>query len=609
MGYQARNVDLENLSDQASTTAASTQAPSSATRTASQSQGSQGTQKPVIRMVSMYHMGDQPESFPEEFNLSEDSEEIEKEYFGSVLRVVGTICAPQPREETETQEQVQEPQEFWIGDDDDEQQEPSNVEDELTMWYEHDRGHFFECPNGCHRTEWHPMKHECEYGCHLPPRRNPVDRLAAPSQETHFVRAVRQQRTREIEVVLDSGADISLAPMWMRRFGRKAPHTARIILRDAQGRQIRVSDQRIIEVEFKDTQGNIVKVEEVFLISSVMHPLLAVGKLLKKGWEFRDGTATGTFLTEGTTKIAVSYNNNSLTTKAFVRAVNYEAEGKPIPIILCENLRELIEEQRIGWTNWRDPYQVHYSLGMSQHVDTYLLFPPGKLAYRAVLIKDEDQWYMLHHSVMFEELEEPFGTIFDGSKEYETLTLVATQEFPLNLIGTPVEDKDRCMFEEYTEDTWSFSMDGKELIRYHNSPRKTLFNPRDAADIPVDIENLKPTRYTQGEEPINKDFFENDRFWTLDEPSRDPEPLGGLSWTGHSKFELIEPVKPKDRKPKTKVHQLETIPEQEEQEQEDSEAQAPAHLMNLQENWHSTLEVMSTTSKAASRPSENSVEN
>ena len=33
----------------------------------------------MIRMVSMYHMGDQPTSFPEEFELSEDSEEIEIE--------------------------------------------------------------------------------------------------------------------------------------------------------------------------------------------------------------------------------------------------------------------------------------------------------------------------------------------------------------------------------------------------------------------------------------------------------------------------------------------------------------------------------------------------
>ena len=148
-------------------------------------------------------------------------------------------------------------------------------------------------------------------------------------------------------------------------------------------------------------------------MSSVVHPLLAVEKLLKKGWEFRDGKATGTFLTEGTN----SYNNNSLTTKAFVRAVNWEVEAKPIPIHLCENLKELVEEQRVGWTNWRDPYQVHFSLGTSEHVDTYLLFPPGRFAYRAVLIEDDGQWYLLHHSVMFEELEEPFGTMVARSTE------------------------------------------------------------------------------------------------------------------------------------------------------------------------------------------------
>ena len=262
MGYQARNVDLESQSEQASTTGASTQAPSSGTRTSSQSQGTQGMQQPVIRMVSMYHMGDQPTSFPEEFELSEDSEEIEIEYFGRVLRVEGT-----------EEEAIQEPEEFWIGDEDDEYQENG---DELDAWYHQDRGYFYECPNGCHLVSWHPNMQECEYGCHHPPRRNPVDRAPAVAERTEqeeegtfFVRAARRQGPREIEVVLDSGADISLAPMWMKRYGRRAPNTARIVLRDAQGSRIRVSDQRIIEVEFKDTQGNIVKVEEVVLISSV----------------------------------------------------------------------------------------------------------------------------------------------------------------------------------------------------------------------------------------------------------------------------------------------------------------------------------------------------
>ena len=41
-------------------------------------------------------------------------------------------------------------------------------------------------------------------------------------------------------------------------------------------------------------------------------------------------------------------------------------------------------------------------------------------------------------------------------------------------------------------------------------------------------------------------------------------------------------MKPKDRKRKQKVHQLETIPEQEEQQEEEtSEAQAPAHQHEL----------------------------
>ena len=74
-----------------------------------------------------------------------------------------------------------------------------------------------------------------------------------------------------------------------------------------------------------------------------------------------------------------------------------------------------------------------------------------------MLVEDDGQWYLLHHSVMFEELEEPFGTIFDGSKEYRTLTLGFLKEFPLHLIGSPKEDKDRRICVEYTEDTWSIS--------------------------------------------------------------------------------------------------------------------------------------------------------
>ena len=190
---------------QQSTTGTSTQAPSSASRyqQSQRSQSSQGTSnsnKPVVRMVSMHHIGDPPTSFPEEFALSEDSEEIEIDYFGRILRVT---CE-------ESQEERKETEEFWIGDED-ESQECEELDDTLYHWY-------------------------------------------GDEQEQLFVRTARQDQSREIEVVLDSGADISLAPMWMKRFGRKAPEKAQVVLRDAQGKLIKVSDQRIIEVEFRTFQ-------------------------------------------------------------------------------------------------------------------------------------------------------------------------------------------------------------------------------------------------------------------------------------------------------------------------------------------------------------------
>ena len=51
---------------------------------------------------------------------------------------------------------------------------------------------------------------------------------------------------------------------------------------------------------------------------------------------------------------------------------------------------------------------------------------------------------------MFEELAEPLRPILEGNRNYHVLTPVSTKEFPLNLVGTPKEQQDRCMFEEYT---------------------------------------------------------------------------------------------------------------------------------------------------------------
>ncbi|OLP75365.1 hypothetical protein AK812_SmicGene44851 [Symbiodinium microadriaticum] len=58
-------------------------------------------------------------------------------------------------------------------------------------------------------------------------------------------------------------------------------------------------------------------------------------------------------------------------------------------------------------------------------------------------------------------------------------------------------------------------------------------------DIPVDPANLKPTRKTYGEEPINRDFFENDQQWIDDENEEFGEAFDGLGWTGEV-FQLLQ---------------------------------------------------------------------
>ena len=68
----------------------------------------------------MHHIGDPPTSFPEEFELSEDSEELEIDYFGRVLMVSASSGMSE--------------QEFQIGSESDEESEDIE-KDPLYCWY------------------------------------------------------------------------------------------------------------------------------------------------------------------------------------------------------------------------------------------------------------------------------------------------------------------------------------------------------------------------------------------------------------------------------------------------------------------------------------------
>ena len=96
-----------------------------------------------------------------------------------------------------------------------------------------------------------------------------------------FIRGVTNDDVTH--VVLDSGADMSVLPLSFKDLGTPLPRKS--ILRDAQGNKMKGGDLRQAEVLLEDESGQWICLRETFAVSNVAEPLLALGKLLKKGWK------------------------------------------------------------------------------------------------------------------------------------------------------------------------------------------------------------------------------------------------------------------------------------------------------------------------------------
>lgn len=104
---------------------------------------------------------------------------------------------------------------------------------------------------------------------------------SSPPMEQFLIRGV--QKTDMVNVVLDSGADMSVLPLCFKDLGTPLP--CKSILRDAQGNKMKGGDLRQAEVLLEDETGHCICLRETCAVSNVAKPLLALGKLLKKGWK------------------------------------------------------------------------------------------------------------------------------------------------------------------------------------------------------------------------------------------------------------------------------------------------------------------------------------
>ena len=199
-------------------------------------------------------------------------------------------------------------------------------------------------------------------------------------------------------VILDSGADISVLPMSYREVG--LPIDRGTSLRDAQGGKMTNGGMRQAMIELEDEDGHLVELRESFALSIVKEPLLALGKLLRRGWKI-EGEGGDVRLTHGLFSKRLQFRHNSLVVDAKIRkvgtVVNQLVEENKVRAVTMEFqglLRSLLDVA--GWhltSDRRVPFLV--TLSTKFYKDSFPQFNRVDFPYRSTVIWKSGLWELV----------------------------------------------------------------------------------------------------------------------------------------------------------------------------------------------------------------------
>ena len=301
------------------------------------------------------------------------------------------------------------------------------------------------------------------------------------------------------------------------------------------------------------------------------------------------------------------FKKNSLASFAFIQTTEKQkkySQGNSVLDIrtivhLNSHIEKVVEKDDPGWQSTDSLVVVKYSRNQSSYEDPTCVFPANCFPYRSTLVKDsEGNWKVLEISKRYANKREPFENV---DNETEAITALSSRSIPLCILGVPVSSQERSDQEGRTSDYWCIENGGKELVRYHSTPRTTRFSPEAVKGIPVEISNLEQKRKTIGECIYGLNLYEDEDLWQGDiNPAEEPFPL---PWYGQTRFDLKEAVlvsaqeEGAKAKPKAKSRPvLDPVPE--EAMEVDEEAQAPAEMVEVKEDsfYHEGVEYNATKS-------------
>ena len=128
-----------------------------------------------------------------------------------------------------------------------------------------------------------------------------------------------------MDIILDSGSDVTLIPAHMAGLGTQVTSQPETYLRDAQGQRISTHDVRDVNFVFHATDGSVVNVKErAFFSDTIDSPLISFGKLVKAGWGIETSCNGSPMLAHPSgARVELAFRNNSLTISGTVRVVQH----------------------------------------------------------------------------------------------------------------------------------------------------------------------------------------------------------------------------------------------------------------------------------------------
>ena len=258
--------------------------------------------------------------------------------------------------------------------------------------------------------------------------------ISSCSHRSFHVRALSETAAHNMtslccDVTLDSGADTSALPLSFAGVGDRCQDPSTTFV-DAQGVPLSVESTRIATVQFGD-----VCFKEKFIIADVTSPLIALGHVIRSGWNLvqRDGNPC---LVKGDIVIQVLYRNNSLCARGFISRVSEVSPEDAVHSIQVVQLGIVLRTLVPGW-NRITPHQFAIRTTRPYHVNTTLVPSDELMWLRTTLVcREGSGWEVDEFCEAIADLREDLESEINLSfNVVEVITIAHKHAMPAENLG------------------------------------------------------------------------------------------------------------------------------------------------------------------------------